>query len=142
MGLAETLTYDADDAYHDLTSTLGATPGLNVNQHNVAAALGNAFNNGASLPPAFANVFRKARAQPGPDRRRRRMALRQELDVDGQIPGRVRPGLAKLQCRSAAELRVVTANELRASLGASVDLVECRTPPRGGRVSRQHPAPL
>jgi len=56
-GFAETLTYDADDAYLDLTSTLGATPGLNVNQRNVAAALGNAFNNGAALPPAFANVF-------------------------------------------------------------------------------------
>jgi autotransporter-associated beta strand protein len=56
-GFAETLTYDADDVYLDLTSTLGATPGLNVNQRNVAAALGNAFNNGASLPPAFANVF-------------------------------------------------------------------------------------
>jgi autotransporter-associated beta strand protein len=56
-GFAETLTYDADDVYLDLTSTLGSTPGLNVNQRNVANGLGNAFNNGASLPPAFANVF-------------------------------------------------------------------------------------
>jgi outer membrane autotransporter protein len=56
-GFAETLAYDANDVYLDLTSTLGATPGLNVNQHNVANGLANAFNNGASLPPAFANVF-------------------------------------------------------------------------------------
>jgi uncharacterized protein with beta-barrel porin domain len=55
-GFAERLAYDADNVYLDLTATLASLPGLNVNQQNVANALDKAFNSGAGLPPAFANV--------------------------------------------------------------------------------------
>jgi autotransporter-associated beta strand protein len=56
-GFAETLTYDSDNVYLDLIASLGAQGGLNTNQQNVANALNAAFNNGASLPPGFVNLY-------------------------------------------------------------------------------------
>jgi fibronectin-binding autotransporter adhesin len=56
-GFADGLTYDPDNVYLDLTATLAEATGLNQNQRNVADALDNAFNNGASLPPGFASVL-------------------------------------------------------------------------------------
>ena len=52
------LSYDANDAFLNLTATLGNTvTGLNQNQVNVANALNGFFNNGGALPPNFASLF-------------------------------------------------------------------------------------
>lgn len=58
-GFTDSLSYDSDNVYLNLKANIGAVSafGLNVNQTNVANALNGAFNRGASLPPAFVNVF-------------------------------------------------------------------------------------
>src|SRR5262245_22708000 len=50
------LSYTATDVILNLSATLGA-PGLSINQSNVANALNVFFNNGGTLPPAFASIF-------------------------------------------------------------------------------------
>src|SRR5262249_10381267 len=50
------LSYTATDVILNLSATLGA-PGLSINQSNVANALTVFFNNGGTLPPAFASIF-------------------------------------------------------------------------------------
>src|SRR5262249_24852538 len=50
------LSYTATDVILNLSATLGA-PGLSINQSNFANALNVFFNNGGTLPPAFASIF-------------------------------------------------------------------------------------
>jgi uncharacterized protein with beta-barrel porin domain len=61
-GFTTNLSYDADDAFLNLTAILGAPStiglsGLNQNQLNVANAVNNSFNGGAALPPSFVGLF-------------------------------------------------------------------------------------
>ncbi|HEY4407015.1 MAG TPA: autotransporter domain-containing protein [Xanthobacteraceae bacterium] len=51
------LTYTPTAVILTLTAKLAQVPGLNLNQANVAGAIGNAFNSGASLPAAFTSLF-------------------------------------------------------------------------------------
>jgi autotransporter-associated beta strand protein len=55
-GLAATLSYDANHAYLNFALNFGATPGLNINQQRVGAALTNFFNANGSIPAAFATL--------------------------------------------------------------------------------------
>ena len=52
-----TLSYDANNAYLNLTAQLGAGQGLSVNQQNVANAVNGFFNGGGTLPPGFVTLF-------------------------------------------------------------------------------------
>jgi uncharacterized protein with beta-barrel porin domain len=56
-GFGGTLTYTPTDVLLNLTAQLGTGGGLNQNQQNVANGLNTFFNNGGTLPPAFANLF-------------------------------------------------------------------------------------
>jgi autotransporter-associated beta strand protein len=61
-GFTTNLSYDADDAFLNLTAILGAPStiglsGLSRNQQNVANAVNNSFNGGATLPPSFVSLF-------------------------------------------------------------------------------------
>jgi uncharacterized protein with beta-barrel porin domain len=56
-GFSGTLTYQPNDVLLSLTANLGANAGLTSNQQNVANVVNSAFNNGATLPPAFQNLF-------------------------------------------------------------------------------------
>ncbi|MFL9823892.1 autotransporter-associated beta strand repeat-containing protein [Rhodoplanes sp. SY1] len=56
-GFLAKLSYTSTDVLLDLTATIGTVEGLNRNQQAVASSLGNAFNAGAALPPAFLGVF-------------------------------------------------------------------------------------
>ncbi|MBK5961342.1 hypothetical protein CCR97_24510 [Rhodoplanes elegans] len=56
-GFLAKLSYTSTDVVLDLTAALGSVQGLNRNQQAVASSLGNAFNAGAALPPAFLGVF-------------------------------------------------------------------------------------
>jgi uncharacterized protein with beta-barrel porin domain len=55
----DSLSYNANDVFLNLTATLGSigAGGLNPNQQNVANGLNNFFNSGGALPPNFVNVF-------------------------------------------------------------------------------------
>jgi hypothetical protein len=53
--ITPTLTYDADNAYLNITVNF-AVPGLNRNQLNVAGALNNFFNANGGIPLAFATL--------------------------------------------------------------------------------------
>jgi uncharacterized protein with beta-barrel porin domain len=53
-GFTGALTYTSTDVISTLTANLG---GLSPNQRNVASAINNFFNNGGTLPGAFAPVF-------------------------------------------------------------------------------------
>jgi autotransporter-associated beta strand protein len=56
-GLVPTLSYDANHAYLNFALDFGATtPGLNVNQRNVGAALTNFFNANGGIPALFATL--------------------------------------------------------------------------------------
>jgi autotransporter-associated beta strand protein len=58
IGFSTKLSYDANNAYLDLTAALGTSVnGLNQNQVNVATAINGFFNNGGALPPNFAPLF-------------------------------------------------------------------------------------
>jgi len=52
-----TLSYDANNAYLNLTAALGALQGLNINQQNVANSINGFFNGGGTLPPGFVHLF-------------------------------------------------------------------------------------
>ena len=52
-GASDTLSYDANNAYLNLTAAFTNYTGLNVNQQNVANALTYAFNNNGGLPMGF-----------------------------------------------------------------------------------------
>jgi uncharacterized protein with beta-barrel porin domain len=52
-----TLSYDANNAYLNLTAALGGLQGLSVNQQNVANAVNGFFNGGGTLPPGFVRLF-------------------------------------------------------------------------------------
>jgi hypothetical protein len=55
---ATSLSYTATDVLLNLTAaTLGNGTGLNGNQQSVARAINGFFNNGGTLPPAFATLF-------------------------------------------------------------------------------------
>jgi autotransporter-associated beta strand protein len=54
--LVASLSYDPSHAYLNLALNFGATPGLNVNQQKVGAALSNFFNTNGSIPAAFATL--------------------------------------------------------------------------------------
>jgi uncharacterized protein with beta-barrel porin domain len=57
-GFTDSLSYNADDAFLNLTAALGVGTPLNGNQQNVASAINNFFNSGSgTLPPGFVNVF-------------------------------------------------------------------------------------
>jgi uncharacterized protein with beta-barrel porin domain len=56
-GLSDTLSYDANNVYLNLTASLGAGQGLNANQQNVATSINKFFNSGGALPTAFAGLF-------------------------------------------------------------------------------------
>ena len=56
-GFTASLVYTPTDVFLDLTTTFGQQAGLNVNQHNVAAALNGYFSGGGTLPPGFVGVF-------------------------------------------------------------------------------------
>jgi uncharacterized protein with beta-barrel porin domain len=56
-GFLDGLSYAGNNVYLNLTAVLGRSTALNQNQQNVATALNNYFNNGSSLPPAFAGMF-------------------------------------------------------------------------------------
>jgi outer membrane autotransporter protein len=56
-GFATFLTYTPTDVFLNLTSSLTNLAALNVNQTNVANAIGNFFNNGGTLTPNFLNLF-------------------------------------------------------------------------------------
>ena len=51
------LSYTATDVFLTPTANLGAGSTLNQNQHNVAGAINNFFNNGGALPPNFVPLF-------------------------------------------------------------------------------------
>jgi autotransporter-associated beta strand protein len=51
------LSYDANNAYLNLTAALGAGHGLNINQRNVANSINGFFNGGGALPPGFVHLF-------------------------------------------------------------------------------------
>jgi len=52
------LGYDTNDVWLRLSAQLGAGLGtITVNQHNVATALNDYFNNGGTLPPQFVTLF-------------------------------------------------------------------------------------
>jgi len=51
------LSYSTNNVFVNLFTNLGATPGLNINQQNVANALTNSFNAGGLLTPNFATIF-------------------------------------------------------------------------------------
>ncbi|MDR3489089.1 MAG: autotransporter-associated beta strand repeat-containing protein, partial [Bradyrhizobium sp.] len=55
-GLVATLSYDPSHAYLNFALDFGATPGLNVNQRNVGAALTNFFNANGGIPVSFATL--------------------------------------------------------------------------------------
>jgi uncharacterized protein with beta-barrel porin domain len=55
-GFIDSLSYDANDVFLDLTPGL-PIDGLPTNQQNVANALTNFFNAGGSLPPNFLTIF-------------------------------------------------------------------------------------
>ena len=52
-GASDTLSYDADNAYLNLTAPFGSFTGLNRNQQNVANALANFFNANGGIPMGF-----------------------------------------------------------------------------------------
>jgi autotransporter-associated beta strand protein len=63
-GFTDTLSYNSNDVFLNLTATLGASAGrsalacaFGINQCNVATAINNFFNSGGTLPPAFAALF-------------------------------------------------------------------------------------
>jgi outer membrane autotransporter protein len=58
-GFTDSLSYDTNDVFLNLTATLGAlsTGGLAGNQQNVANALDTFFNGGGTLPPNFVTIF-------------------------------------------------------------------------------------
>jgi YVTN family beta-propeller protein/autotransporter-associated beta strand protein len=56
-GFTDSLSYNGNDAFLNLTATLGAGTTLNQNQQNVANGINNFFNSGGALPPNFVNVF-------------------------------------------------------------------------------------
>jgi autotransporter-associated beta strand protein len=51
------LSYDANNAYLNLTATLGTQQGLPGNQQNVANAINSFFNGGGAVPPGFVTLF-------------------------------------------------------------------------------------
>ena len=53
----DTLSYNTDDVFLNLSAALGAGTPLNPNQQNVANALNTFFNNGGALPPNFVSIF-------------------------------------------------------------------------------------
>jgi uncharacterized protein with beta-barrel porin domain len=59
-GFADSLSYNADDAFLNLTAALGAGTPLNANQQNVANAINTYFNSGGTLPPGFGTLFNLA----------------------------------------------------------------------------------
>ncbi len=52
-GASDSLSYDADHVYLNVTAPFGSFTGLNINQQNVANGLTNAFNANGSLPAQF-----------------------------------------------------------------------------------------
>jgi uncharacterized protein with beta-barrel porin domain len=57
-GFTDSLSYNADDAFLNLTAALGVGTPLNGNQQNVASAINNFFNSGnGTLPPGFVSVI-------------------------------------------------------------------------------------
>jgi autotransporter-associated beta strand protein len=64
-GFTANLSYTNSDVILNLTAALGqpsgpnalGTPGLSVNQLNVANSLNNFFNDGGALPPTFVSIF-------------------------------------------------------------------------------------
>jgi autotransporter-associated beta strand protein len=55
-GLVTTVSYDPNHAYLNFALNFGATPGLNINQQRVGAALTNFFNANGGIPVAFATL--------------------------------------------------------------------------------------
>jgi autotransporter-associated beta strand protein len=55
-GFTTSLSYDANDAYLNLSLALSQLPGLNGNQKNVANALSNFFNSTGGIPTVFATL--------------------------------------------------------------------------------------
>jgi uncharacterized protein with beta-barrel porin domain len=51
------LSYDANNAFLNLTASLSSGTSLNPNQQNVSNAINGFFNSGGALPPAFAGLF-------------------------------------------------------------------------------------
>jgi uncharacterized protein with beta-barrel porin domain len=51
------LSYDANNAFLNLTASLSSGTSLNPSQQNVANAINGFFNSGGALPPAFASLF-------------------------------------------------------------------------------------
>lgn len=56
-GFTDSLSYNADDVFLNLTAGLGAGATLNQNQQNVDNTLNNYFNGGGTLPLEFTNIF-------------------------------------------------------------------------------------
>jgi autotransporter-associated beta strand protein len=54
---SSSLSYDANNAFLNLTAALGAQQGLSGNQQNVANAINGFFNGGGTLPPGFVTLF-------------------------------------------------------------------------------------
>jgi T5SS/PEP-CTERM-associated repeat protein/autotransporter-associated beta strand protein len=54
--ISDTLSYDADNAYLNVTLNFAIPGGLNVNQQNVGNTLTNFFNAAGGIPAAFANL--------------------------------------------------------------------------------------
>jgi uncharacterized protein with beta-barrel porin domain len=53
VGASDTLSYDANNVYLNLTAGFTQFSGLNINQRNVANALTNYFNSNGGVPAAF-----------------------------------------------------------------------------------------
>jgi autotransporter-associated beta strand protein len=56
-GFIDSLSYNADDVFLNLTAALGLGTPLNQNQQAVATTINNFFNSGGALPPNFVGVF-------------------------------------------------------------------------------------
>ncbi len=56
-GFTDSLSYNTDDVFLNLSAALGAGTSLNQNQQNVATALNSYFNRVGTLPPNFVSIF-------------------------------------------------------------------------------------
>jgi uncharacterized protein with beta-barrel porin domain len=57
VGFSDSLSYNADDVFLNISALLGQGVALNQNQQNVANSINAFFNNGGTLPTAIGNLF-------------------------------------------------------------------------------------
>jgi autotransporter-associated beta strand protein len=62
-GASDSLSYDANHVYLNLTANFGSDPALNGNQGNVGNALNNSFNTNGGIPAAFVGLSPAALSQ-------------------------------------------------------------------------------